>query len=151
MYTQTFGDFTDPEDMDEFLSTMYHTSQQEEEIASENIRTLIVEAEDQIIGFAQVRSGLVPECVVGELPIELWRFYVDQLWQGRGIAQDLMNAAKAGAVGLGGRTIWLGVWEDNARAISFYSKSGFRDVGSKSFWVGKDRQTDRVMVSDLNV
>jgi ribosomal protein S18 acetylase RimI-like enzyme len=42
-------------------------------------------------------------------------------------------------------TIWLGVWERNARAIAFYRRWGFADVGSQSFQLGGDLQSDRVM------
>ena len=44
------------------------------------------------------------------------------------------------------RTIWLGVWERNARAIAFYRRWDFADVGSQSFQLGGDLQSDRVMV-----
>jgi hypothetical protein len=39
------------------------------------------------------------------------------------------------------------VWERNPRAIAFYVKCGFVDVGSKAFYVGSDCQTDRVLVA----
>jgi ribosomal protein S18 acetylase RimI-like enzyme len=78
--------------------------------------------------------------------VELARFYVDRPWHGRGVARELMDAARAAARNLGGRTFWLGVWEHNPRAIAFYAKCGFRDVGSHKFLVGSDLQTDRVMV-----
>jgi ribosomal protein S18 acetylase RimI-like enzyme len=149
MYSQTFGEFTDPMDLNEFLSKRYGASRQMAEIKDESIQTLIVEFEDQIIGYAQVRKGPAPDCVEGELPIELWRFYIDKPWQGKGAAQDLMDAAKASAIELGGRILWLGVWENNGRAIAFYTRQSFRIVGTKDFWVGKDRQRDQVMVSDL--
>ena len=45
--------------------------------------------------------------------------------------------------------VWLGVWEENARAIAFYRKCGFVDVGSIDFFVGSDRQTDRVLAVPL--
>lgn len=51
----------------------------------------------------------------------------------------------------GGRTLWLGVWEGNARAKAFYLKTGFVDVGSHVFMVGTDRQTDRILVRRLTV
>lgn len=145
-YAMTFGAFTDPADLADFLSVTYGIKQQSAEIADNNIQTWIVELEDQIIGYAQIRRGPTPDCVLGEAPVELWRFYVDKPWQGKGIAQDLMSAAKAAAIEFGGLTIWLSVWEENARAIKFYSKNGFRDIGAREFWVGRDCQTDRVMV-----
>jgi ribosomal protein S18 acetylase RimI-like enzyme len=148
-YAQTFGVFTNPCDLEEFLATQYGTRQQRAEISSSEVQTLIVELEGQMIGYAQVRRGPVPECVSGESPVELWRFYIDGPWHGKGAAQDLMQAAKESAFELGGRTLWLGVWEENGRAIAFYTRQGFRIVGTKDFWVGKDCQKDQVMVCDL--
>ena len=46
--------------------------------------------------------------------------------------------------------MWLGVWERNPRAIAFYLKAGFVQVGSHVFMVGSDRQTDWVLVSPLS-
>jgi len=37
------------------------------------------------------------------------------------------------------------VWEHNARAMTFYARWGFTDVGSQHFQLGADRQTDRIM------
>ncbi len=148
-YATTFGEFTAPADLDDFLSMTYGITQQSTEISNHNIRTLIVELDSQIIGYAQIRHSLTPDCILGEAPVELWRFYIDKPWRGKGTAEKLMNAAKEAAIELGGRTFWLGVWENNTRAIAFYTKQGFEIVGEKEFWVGKDRQRDRVMVATL--
>ena len=51
---------------------------------------------------------------------------------------------------MGGRTLWLAVWQRNPRAIAFYRKYGFRDVGTHFFVVGSDHQTDRVMFRELD-
>ena len=46
-----------------------------------------------------------------------------------------MAETLARARALGRRTMYLSVWERNARAIAFYRKVGFRDVGSSpSSW-----------------
>jgi ribosomal protein S18 acetylase RimI-like enzyme len=60
-----------------------------------------------------------------------------------------MAAALGAARELGARTVWLGVWERNPRGIAFYEKCGFRHLGAADFWVGSDRQNDRIMVLDL--
>ena len=41
--------------------------------------------------------------------------------------------------------LWLGVWENNKRAILFYEKWGFNKVGSHVFMLGKDAQNDFIM------
>ena len=60
-----------------------------------------------------------------------------------------MDAAVEAAAARGARTLWLGVWERNARAIAFYAKCGFADVGAQPFTLGADVQTDRVMALAL--
>ena len=61
-----------------------------------------------------------------------------------------MSAVHEAAVELGGQHVWLGVWERNPRAIAFYSKMGFTQVGSHAFYVGPDCQTDRVFVAPVH-
>ena len=51
------------------------------------------------------------------------------------------------ARGFGAQHLWLAVWERNPRAIAFYGKCGFADVGDTEFYVGPDRQIDRVLVA----
>jgi ribosomal protein S18 acetylase RimI-like enzyme len=68
---------------------------------------------------------------------------------GRGVARQLMAAVFAAARGRSAQTLWLGVWEKNLRALAFYRKFGFVDVGSHQFVLGTDVQTDRLMVRDI--
>ncbi len=110
---------------------------------------LLAEHDGALAGYAHLRTGAPPPCVTGEAPVEIARFYVDRRHHGSGLAQQLMTAARSAASDMGARTLWLGVWEHNPRAIAYYAKSGLRDVGSADFFVGPDRQTDRIMVLDL--
>jgi ribosomal protein S18 acetylase RimI-like enzyme len=111
--------------------------------------TLLAECESRLAGYAQLRHGPAPDCVGGPRPIELWRFYVERLWQGRGVAQALMAATIEAATTRSAGTVWLSVWERNQKAQAFYRKSGFEDRGEKEFILGNDRQTDRVMARAL--
>jgi len=56
-----------------------------------------------------------------------------------------MEQAIARARRRGRRTLFLVAWERNPRAIAFYRKQGFREVGAQPFQLGQDVQTDRVM------
>jgi ribosomal protein S18 acetylase RimI-like enzyme len=131
------------------VAEAYGESQQARELADPDISTLLVAVEARLVGYAQLRSGVSPACVSGDAPIELSRFYVAREWHGRGIAQALMSGVVAEAQRRRARTVWLGVWERNARARAFYAKIGFVDVGSHLFMLGNDPQTDRIMVRTL--
>ena len=150
VFAETFGPDNRPEDMAVHLADRFGLRQQTEEILNPAVVTLLVEEEGRLIAFTQVTTlHRPPPCVTGEAPVEIGRFYVDRPWQGRGLAQRLMAAARDAARDLGGRTVWLAVWEHNPRAIAFYEKQGFRDVGSQPFRLGADLQTDRVMAAEL--
>ena len=136
--------------MAEHLATSYGEPQQRRELSDPGCITLLAEPEGELAGYAQVRRHEPPSCVTGPAPVELARFYVDRSWHGRGLAQRLMIAVAEAATELGGRTLWLGVWEHNPRAIAFYTKSGFSDTGSTTFCVGPDPQTDRVLVVEVD-
>jgi ribosomal protein S18 acetylase RimI-like enzyme len=149
-FSDNFAVYNRPEDMALYLARSYGPPQQLAEINHPDIRTILAEIDGWEAAFAQIRRGSAPRCVQGPAPIELWRFYVDQDWIGRGIALRLMRAVRTEAEALGCRTLWLGVWERNARAIAFYRKCGFVDVGSHGFELGTEVQTDRIMVCPLS-
>ena len=82
-------------------------------------------------------------------PAEIQRIYVDQQWHGRGVAQALMSQAFS-AAGLGNADqVWLGVWENNPRALAFYRKLGFKEVGDHVFQLGSDPQRDWILCCDV--
>ena len=148
-FEETFAHSCSREDMEAHLAYAYGTAQQLDELNDPDISTLLVEVDGKLAAFSQLRSGETPTCVTGEAPLELWRFYIDRPWHGQGMAHALMKEAQAVAFRRGARTMWLGVWEHNYRAQSFYRKFEFLDVGSQSYLVGSDRQTDRIYVRPL--
>jgi GNAT superfamily N-acetyltransferase len=130
------------------LERAYGVPQQSAEIGDPDIISLLVEDNGEAVAYAQMRLHHAPDCVSGPEPIELWRFYVERRWHGKGVAQQLMERVKDEARQRA-KTLWLGVWEHNARARAFYEKCGFVDVGAHVFLFGTDPQTDRVMAVAL--
>lgn len=149
-FRDAFGDFNTPADMDLHCNRFYSPSVQEREISDPDTHTLVAEHEEGLIGYAQLHRGEAPPCVRGTAPIELRRFYVRAAWHGTGLARDLMDAAIAHAAADGADVLWLGVWERNPRAIGFYRKCGFDEVGEQAFVLGTDPQRDRVMAASIS-
>lgn len=148
-FFETFAASNDGADMALHLERAYGIPQQTAELSDPGMITLLVERDGAAIAYAQIRGDHVPVWVTGPVPVELWRFYVGRQWHGRGVALSLMERVKAEARGLGARTLWLGVWEHNRRALAFYTKCGFADVGEHVFLFGTDPRTDRVMTMSL--
>lgn len=155
-FHETFAADNTPEDMAAYLAHAYGLEQQRAELALPDARFLIAEVGGAPAAYAYLRLAPLPAHVTNPAPgqpgvaIELARFYVDAPWHGRGIAHKLMDAVIAEASNRGARTLWLGVWERNTRAMRFYSKHGFHDIGSQPFVLGTDLQRDRVMAKAVD-
>jgi diamine N-acetyltransferase len=148
-FYESFAADNTPEDMSRHLASAWQPDLQRGEILDPALDTLLAVADGTFAGYAMVRAGKSPAGVPTSKPVELWRFYVDKPWQGRGLARALMDAVETAARARGARELWLGVWERNLRAQAFYRKCGFEKVGSQIFVVGTDPQTDHIMLRRL--
>jgi ribosomal protein S18 acetylase RimI-like enzyme len=149
-FHDTFAADNRPEDMAAYLSSAFTAERLAEELADPRSVFLVAESEGEAVGYAKLHAGETHEGVRGERAIELARLYAAKEWLGRGVGPALMRECLAEARRRGHRTIWLGVWEHNLRAIAFYRRFGFRDAGAQIFVVGFDEQTDAVMERALD-
>lgn len=146
-FDETFAIHNNPTDFEEYLQRSFGPEQQSRELSDPNIVTLLVRRNGELVAYAQVRRSQPPPCITEDAAIELHRIYVDRPAHGTGVASLLMQAVHEVVREFGGRHVWLGVWEHNPRAIAFYQKKGFVDVGNQPFMLGSERQEDRVMVA----
>lgn len=144
-FRDTFAAQNTEENMRLHCELSYGEAIQAAEIASPDRITWLAEDEGRLVGYAQVRWAKAPDCVTARKPGEIQRLYVVKDWQGRGVAQALMQASLADIGDRGADVAWLGVSERNPRAISFYRKFGFTEVGAHVFPLGQDPQRDIVM------
>jgi diamine N-acetyltransferase len=173
IFRETFEATNDPADMAAYLADAFGADRQRAEIAEPDAIVLLAEdiggrdagsdsasdsgsiagsnAAARLVGYSHLTPGEPPESVHGSDPLELKRFYIDRAWQGTGLAQLLMRATLDAAIAANARTLWLGVWERNPRAIAFYRKFGFAEVGAHDFMLGRDRQTDLIMARPVTM
>lgn len=144
-FSETFAPDNSPANMAAYLATAFSSSQQTGELGDRETLFLIAESDGVAVGYAMLRSGNVLENVTGENPIELVRLYVSQERLGSGVGAALMQACIQEARRRGHKTLWLGVWEHNARAQAFYRKWNFTEIGTHVFQLGDDPQTDILM------
>lgn len=123
-------------------------------LADPAVTVLVIDAGGDLRGYSLLaaRPTRDPDvaAVLSLLPAtELSKCYVHPDHHGLGAAAELMHASIAAAAAAGARGLWLGVNDQNARAIRFYEKSGFRTVGAKSFRLGSTVEHDFVMERPL--
>ncbi len=136
-FHDAFAPMNSPENMESYIRQNFTLDKFIEQLADPHAIFLIAEIEAAPIGFAKLYEGDAPDCVEGIAPIEIERFYIDRQFHGKGVARTLMEACFDCARRSGHKTVFLGVWERNHRAIAFYRKYGFEVVGSQCFPDGR--------------
>ncbi|WP_372882564.1 GNAT family N-acetyltransferase [Psychromonas sp.] len=105
--------------------------------------------EKQVAGFLKV-NVMTAQTDINDLnALEIERFYIRKAFLSRGLGKQLMDFAKQRAEQLSKEYLWLGVWENNHRALHFYKNMGFYQIGSHPFDMGGDIQTDLLFRKDL--
>ena len=148
-FRESYAAFNAPSDLELHLSRTYGTELQRRELADPAMACLVALDGEAIVGYGLLKDGPANALVKGARPREVRRFYVETTLHGRGVAPQLMSALIDAARDGGAGTLWLTAWEHNPRALGFYRKMGFVDVGESAFYLGAARQTDRVMVRAL--
>ncbi len=146
-FCDAFAADNSPDDMAAYVREAFSVDRLEAELAKRANTFLLAFAGDSTdpVGYAKLRDGAVDPGVTGPDPVELHRLYVDQKAIGSGIGAALMRVCLDTARSAGRRTLWLGVWQQNERALAFYRKWGFEIVGDHVFRLGSDEQLDFIM------
>ena len=108
-------------------------------------RAWLAELDGAPIGYALLLEPELDAAQEGD--IELKKIYLMSRFHGSGIAARLLEAAVEAAEGC--KRLLLGVKEDNGRAIAFYEREGFRQIGTRRFDVGGKQYDDVVLARAL--
>lgn len=86
-----------------------------------------------LVGFAEVLRDHAASPIPGVSGSELVRLYVQPQAQGTGIGRTLLHCAERCAREAGSAGVWLSAWENNTRALAFYKRQRYEDVGHAQY------------------
>lgn len=148
-YYETFAELNTPEDMEEYLNRAFDREKLCKELEDKNSMFFFLHSGDKLAGYLKVNEAPSQTDVNDVDSLEIERIYVSSEFQGEGLGRYLMEQAIAMAVERKKKYAWLGIWEKNEKAIRFYKKNGFYEIGTHAFVMGEDVQTDYIMRKDL--
>ena len=148
-FRDTFSEQNTPENMDSHCQSSYGEEIQAQEISDPEYSIIVAEVNGQLIAYAQLRLGKAPSCISANCPGEIQRLYVAKAFHGKGLAHKLMSECLNILKNRSADVAWLGVWESNPRAIAFYKKFNFQEVGEHIFSLGSDPQRDIILVRPI--
>ena len=148
-FKETFENQNSPENMTSYLEEAFNIKQVENELSNPSSQFFFVSVHDEVAGYLKVNTGDAQSEEMDDDSLEIERIYIIHKFQKLGLGKYLFNKALDIAFKENKSRIWLGVWEKNKKAISFYSRLGFVQTGEHSFFMGDEEQTDFIMVKRL--
>lgn len=144
-FFETFAESNTEEDMKKYLEDNFSEEKVKSELNNPDSEFFIAFEGHFPIGYLKLNNGNAQTESQEENSIEIERIYVKSAYYGKKIGQLLYDKALQVARDKNKSSIWLGVWEENPRAIRFYEKNGFVAFGKHIFKMGDDEQTDIMM------
>lgn len=148
-FYDTFAKHNRAEDMQTYLSQHFSDEQLSKELANPHMHFYFIEQQGEPIGYLKLNYHQAQTVLKTPNTVEIERIYVRKEWHGKGVGQALYEFALQQAKSQQLNALWLGVWEHNHQALSFYRKNGFIPFDSHIFQLGNDLQTDILMKCTL--
>ncbi len=144
-FAETFTEHNTKEDLDNYSELSFSYEKLSSELNNPNSSFYFAEIEHNVVGYLKINFGASQTELKDNEALEIERIYVLQAFHGKKIGQALYEKAISIAKEMKVKYVWLGVWEQNNKAIQFYKKNGFVQFDTHIFKLGNDEQTDIMM------
>ncbi|MBZ4040988.1 GNAT family N-acetyltransferase [Flavobacterium hibisci] len=149
-FRETFSESNSEENMKNYLEKAFSNEKITTELINENSEFYFAILENKVIGYLKINFGEAQTELKDSNALEIERIYVTKEFHGKNVGQLLYEKAIERARQQNLKYVWLGVWEENKKAIRFYTKNGFIEFDKHIFKLGNDVQTDIMMKLQLN-
>jgi ribosomal protein S18 acetylase RimI-like enzyme len=148
-FFETFSAGNTEENMKSYLEEGFSAEKLTAELIDRNSELYFAWLNGEVIGYLKLNFGPSQTELKDEGALEIERIYLLKEYHGKKVGQLLYEKAMEIAREKNADYVWLGVWEENRRAISFYKKNGFQEFDKHIFKLGEDEQTDIMMKLNL--
>jgi ribosomal protein S18 acetylase RimI-like enzyme len=144
-FVETFAAANTPESLENYIQENFNAAQVASEINNPESIFYLATLETNTLGYLKLNFGKAQTEIHSLEAMEIQRIYVLKEFHGKKIGQLFLNHAVKIGQQSGVDSIWLGVWEENHKAIEFYNKNDFIEFDKHTFTLGGDVQTDLLM------
>jgi len=148
-FSETFAESNSAENMAKYLEEAYSYEKLNAELNDPNSIFYFAKMDQNVIGYLKLNFGASQTELKDKNALEIERIYVLKEFHGKKVGQLLFDKAIEIAKEYHVTYVWLGVWEENKRALQFYTKNGFVEFDQHIFVLGDEAQTDIMMKLEL--
>ncbi len=149
-FSETFSEGNTEANMLKYLDEGFSIEKLTTELSDKFTEFYFATHNENVIAYLKLNFGQSQTELQDEKSLEIERIYVLKKFHGKNVGQLLYDKVIEIAKQNKADYIWLGVWEENPRAINFYKKNGFVEFDKHIFKLGDDEQTDIMMKVKLN-
>ena len=114
-------------------------------------RFIVAEVASQVVGFVQLKLRAENSAVGSPDDVEVVRLYVLERFASSGVGTSLLTRAEALAAAQGAQHTWLTAWVGNTRALTFYARRGYTELGPTTYVFQGENIENRLFVKALTV
>jgi diamine N-acetyltransferase len=144
-FSEAFAAGNTEENLAKYLEEGFSTEKLTAELTNQHSEFYFATLDGKVIGYLKLNFGPAQTELKAEKAVEIERIYVLKEFYGKRVGQQLYEKALQLARQADAPYLWLGVWEENPRALQFYKKNGFVAFDKHLFKLGDDEQTDILM------
>lgn len=149
-FYDTFARFHTEEDIQAYIIKAYNKEQIEQNLGNLEIQYhLAINENDEAIGYTKLLHKVLLGKFQEKKIIELEKIYVVQTVFGKKVGAALMQNCIEYAKQKNYDAIFLGVWQENKKAIDFYKQFNFKIFDTRSFQLGKTICDDYLMLLEI--
>ena len=148
-FITTYEAFNTPENMRAYLATHFSKKAIIAQLNDPDVQFFLIEQNETTLGYIKLNRGTAQTESDYPNTLEIERIYVLSEFHGKGYGKLLLQKAIDVAKENDLENVWLGVWDQNPKAIAFYERNGFSTFGVHEFLLGDDPQRDYIMKFDL--
>ncbi|WP_091625295.1 GNAT family N-acetyltransferase [Maribacter orientalis] len=148
-FVTAFEKDNNPNDFKNYIENAFALERIKEELLNPNSDFFFALSNNEIVGYFKLNVGIAQTDIKQDNSIELERIYILAKYQNSGLGEQFLMYIKSIALKRNKKMLWLGVWEENKRAIKFYERQGFKKFDTHPYFIGLDEQTDWLMRFDL--
>jgi ribosomal protein S18 acetylase RimI-like enzyme len=123
-FSETFAESNSAENMAKYLEEAYSYEKLSAELNDPNSLFYFAMMGQDVIGYLKLNVGASQTEVKDNDALEIERIYVLKKFHGKKVGQLLFDKAIEVAKAQHAAYVWLGVWEENKRALQFYTQNG---------------------------
>ena len=144
-FEETFAESNSAENMAKYIEEAYSYEKLSAELNNPDSFFYFAMLDEKAIGYLKLNMGGSQTELKDNDALEIERIYVLKSFQGKKVGKMLFDKSIQIGKEQNAAFVWLGVWEENKRAIEFYSKNGFIKFDQHVFVLGDEAQTDIMM------